>query len=156
MVFVKACFWCALALWVGAVVFFSLIVAPAVFTVLPPEDAGRVVGAIFPRYDGLGVVAGFVAVVAAALVRRASGAAAWGVVTAMLGVMLAATLYAAAAVHPRAQALRPALHQSAVDPGVRAEFDRLHRRAVQLNGVVLLLGVAAICVAAAIPDRQAG
>ncbi len=62
--------------------------------------------------------------------------------------MLAATLYAGRVVHPRAQALRPRLHEAVVDPEVRQAFDRLHRRAVRLNGGVLVLGIASVCVAA--------
>jgi hypothetical protein len=67
----------------------------------------------------------------------------------MLVVMLAATTYAGAFVHPRARVLRPLLHDPSAEASVRPEFDRLHRRAVQLNGLVLLLGVAAIATAAA-------
>jgi hypothetical protein len=40
------------------------------------------------------------------------------------------------------------LHRDPVDPAVRTEFDALHRRAVQLNGIVLLLGLASVVVSA--------
>ena len=83
-----------------------------------------------------------------ALCLRQKAAGAWKLVVVLLVVMLAATAYAGAVVSPKARALRPALHQEPVDPAVRAEFDTLHHRAVQLNGLVLLLGLATVAIAA--------
>lgn len=149
MALAKILFWLALGVWMGAIVFFSFVVAPTVFLALPPESAGQVVGALFARYYGFGIVASAVALIAAAFLwRAASGGGAWASVTVMLALMLGATVYAGRAVQPRAQALRPALHQPTVDAGARAEFDRLHRLAVRLNAAVLLLGVTSMCIAA--------
>ena len=150
MIAVARCvFWLALAVWIGQIVFFSFVVAPTVFGAVPQETAGQIVGAIFPRYYLLGTIAGVVALVAALGIGRApTTTSAWTAVVVMLVMMLAATLYAGRVIQPRAQALRPQLHAAVVDPAVRATFDTLHRRAVQLNGGVLLLGIAAICIAA--------
>ncbi|HEY2388628.1 MAG TPA: DUF4149 domain-containing protein [Candidatus Binatia bacterium] len=146
---VKSVFWLALVVWLGEVVFFSFVVAPSVFGALPSETAGQVVGAIFPRYYALGAGAGALALAAALGLRaEAAARAPWSAVCVMLVLMLAATVYAGRVVHPQAQALRPGLHEATVDPAVKERFDRLHRRAVQLNGAVLLLGVATVCVAA--------
>jgi uncharacterized membrane protein len=141
----KALHHLALALWVGAVVVVSFVVAPAVFRALPSETAGAVMGQVFPLYYAFTSGAGVVALVSAWwLRRRTNGIGVSTAVVAMLAVMLAATVYAGTVVSPRARALRPALHVEEVDPAVRAEFDALHRRAVQLNGLVLLLGLATI------------
>jgi uncharacterized membrane protein len=146
----RALFWLALTAWVGAVLFFSLVVAPSVFGALPSESAGAVVAVVFRRYYVWGQVAGLVALLTAAIAWRAGAPSAAGAaITVMVAVMLGATAYAGWVVQPRVQALRPALHLPVVEPPVRAEFDRLHRRAVQLNAVVLLLGVVTICLAAA-------
>ncbi|MBI3768970.1 MAG: DUF4149 domain-containing protein [Deltaproteobacteria bacterium] len=145
----KAVFWLALVVWLGEIVFFSFIVAPSVFGALPQEIAGQVVGVIFPRYYGVGTVAGAIALVAALMLRSGTSATRpWSAVVLMLALMVAATLYAGRVIQPRTQALRPQIHEATVDPAVRAEFDRLHRLAVQLNGAVLLLGIATVCVAA--------
>jgi len=145
----KSVFWLALVVWLGEIVFFSFVVAPSVFGALPSETAGQVVGAIFPRYYAVGAGAGAIAL-AAALGLRAEAVARtpWSAMCLMLALMLAATVYAGRVVHPRAQALRPRLHEATVDPAVKESFDRLHARAVQLNGGVLLLGIATVCVAA--------
>jgi uncharacterized membrane protein len=146
----KAVFWLALVVWLGEIVFFSFVVAPSVFGALPQEIAGQVVGVIFPRYYGVGAVAGAIALVAAFMLRSGTSATRpWSAIVLMLAFMLVATLYAGRVIQPRAQTLRPQLHGATVDPAVRAEFDRLHRLAVQLNGGVLLLGIASVCIAAA-------
>jgi hypothetical protein len=146
----KILFWLALALWIGAVVFVSFVVAPAVFGTVSNETAGLVMGRIFPVYYAFTAICGCVALAASlALWRRARRARAWSMTVVMLVVMLAATTYAGAVVNPRARALRPLLHQPAAEATVRPEFDRLHRRAVQLNGLVLLLGLVTLGVAAA-------
>lgn len=138
----------ALGLWVGALVFVSFVVAPAVFGAVPSETAGTVMGAIFPRYYAFTIGTGIVALLAALPLRSAGRGSSWTAIVAMMIVMLAATAYAGVVVSPRARAIRPALHHEPVDPAVRAEFDALHRRAVQLNGLVLLLGFGAMGVTA--------
>ncbi len=145
----KIGFWLGLGLWIGAVVFVSFVVAPAVFGSVPAETAGAVMGRIFPLYYGFTSACGCVALAAALVLWRAArGARAWGAIVVLLIGMLAATTYAGAFVHPRARALRPLLHEPSAAASVRPEFDRLHRRAVQLNGLVLLLGLAAVGTAA--------
>jgi len=146
---VRALFWLSLALWIGMIVFFSLVVAPAAFEALPRESAGTLLATIFPRYYTLGAFAGVLATAAAALLRRHVRAPTpWVGVMVLLNLMLAATLYAGTVVEPRARTLRPALHAEHVEPATQAEFDHLHRLAVQLNGAVLVLGIATICLAA--------
>ena len=83
----------ALALWVGSVVFFSFIVAPGIFGAVPNQEAGRVIGTIFPRYYLLGSVAGVVVVVTAGALQWL-GNGDWrlslGLTTIMLGFALLA------------------------------------------------------------------
>ena len=147
--FAKVAYQLALSLWVGALVTVSFLVAPAVFRAVPSETAGTVMGQIFPLYYGFTLAVGLIALAAAAaLWRRMPGTGVWRAVVPMLLVMLLATGWAGIVVSPRARELRPELHREPVDPAVRAEFDALHRRAVQLNGLVLVLGVASAVVTA--------
>jgi uncharacterized membrane protein len=139
-----------LSVWVGEIVFFSFVVAPSVFATLPIELAGRTVGTIFPRYYALGLGAGVVVLTSTlGLALRTAARGSWMAAAALVAVMLVMTLYAAAVIRPRAEALRPHLQHSADPrPEAQAEFDRLHRRAVRLNGLTLLLGLAVLGVAA--------
>lgn len=130
----------ALAAWLGETVFFSLVVAPALFGTLPVEDAGRITSLLFPGYYFVGYVAGaLLAATGFALWRRSRPAGGlWLIASLVALVSLAACLYAGLSIQPRAAALRPQLHDPAAPVEVRAEFDALHDRAVQLNGVVLI------------------
>ena len=47
MVFIKFLHLLSLSIWVGAMVFFSFVAAPAIFKTLPRETSGDVVGKIF-------------------------------------------------------------------------------------------------------------
>jgi uncharacterized membrane protein len=136
----------ALVVWVGEIVFLSAVVAPAVFGALPRDVAGRALSAIFPWYYRIGCVAGVALITGAALAAATSVARRrWLAVVAVGGVMLGMTAYAAVIVRPRVEALRPQLaHGAESDPRAQAEFDRLHRQAVTLNGLTLACGLAVV------------
>jgi uncharacterized membrane protein len=139
----------ALGVWVGETVFLSFVVAPALFGRLP-EQAGPVMSLLFPDYYRVAYACGALLVVAGAILWRATrdSPVRWGVFTTVAAAMLAASLWAGVMIQPRAHELRPQLHQESVPPAVREEFDRLHARAVQLNGAVLLGNLILIGIAA--------
>jgi len=140
----------ALIVWVGEMVFFSFVVAPAIFRVFPPADAGRAVGAIFPTYYGIGYACGLILCVGSVVFwRTGAGRGAWMVNTCLAAVMLAATLYAGRIVLPRATLLRPQVVEPEVTPAAREEFQRLHRWAVNLNSLILSCGLAMSLITAA-------
>jgi hypothetical protein len=51
----------ALGMWVGSIVFFSLIAAPALFDELGEDRAGDAVNVVFPKYYSFGIWLGAVA-----------------------------------------------------------------------------------------------
>ncbi|MFN8644662.1 MAG: DUF4149 domain-containing protein [Candidatus Binatia bacterium] len=130
----------ALGVWTGAVVFFSFAVAPSLFANLPVEQAGAVVALIFPTYYVVGYACGAILVGSALALRGWSrpGGGLWLVAAGLAAVALALSLYAGLVVHPAASALRPQLRHPDTPPAVQAEFDDLHRLAVELNVGVLL------------------
>ena len=97
----------AVAVWLGAMGFFAFIAAPAAFTTLDREAAGRFVSAVFPRYYAVGLALGLVALFGLGVRWMAGGwrgldwLSAGGVL-----LMLALTLYAGAVVLPAAHAAR--------------------------------------------------
>ena len=151
----------ALAVWTGAIAFFSFVVAPSVFGALPVEQAGNVVGLVFPAYYAIGHVCGAVLVATAVLLRRWSrpGGGLWLVAAIVAGAALLLSLYAGLVVQPSASELRPQLHRADTPAPVQAEFDDLHRQAVQLNGGVLvgvltLVGLLAAQLAVGVSARR--
>ncbi len=137
----------AVSLWLGAMAFFAFFVAPAAFTTLEREAAGRFVGAVFPRYYLAGAVLGGLAL--AACIGRAiqSGWRAWDwLPLALLLLMLALTIYAWAVVLPAAHAAHEAMRQVGGDATLR--FARLHRLSAILNGTVMIAGAVLLVVEA--------
>jgi len=125
------------------------VVAPTIFRVLGPAGAGDVVSAIFPRYYAIAIWAGAVALGTAGLLgRRAAAAGPWTATMVVLALGLAATLWAGLGVHPRAQRLRATVTGPVAESAVAAEFRRLHRRAVALNGASLLAALVGLGLSA--------
>lgn len=138
----------ALGAWVGVMLFLSFVVAPTAFNLLETPRAGDLMGALFPRYYGIGVSLGVAALGAALfLQRRAAQRRRWTVVVVALVVATAATAYAGGVVQPKARRLRAALAAPASD-AAREEFAAAHRVAVALNGVALLAALAGLGAAA--------
>jgi uncharacterized membrane protein len=147
---VRFLFLLAVGLWVGEIITFSFLAAPAIFAVLEPARAGEVVSAIFPRYYAVGTVAAATAVACAVVLgRHAARSGRWTVAVLCLAVGLGATLWAATVVHPRAQRLRVSLQARGEAPADSPEFRQAHRLAVLLNATALLAGVAGLGLAAA-------
>src|SRR5262249_46082507 len=125
----------ALIVWGGEVIFFSFVVRPNLSHAFPPPDFGAAVGVVFPHYHRFGYVRGRVLQVASLVFLGTGGTRVWwGINSALAAGMLAVALYAGVVIQPRAAALRPQIHDAAVPPAVKAEFDRLHGMAVMLNG----------------------
>lgn len=126
----------ALGIWIGSIVFFSFGVAPVLFRVLSPTDAGKVVRAVFPVYYLIGIVCGVVAVITLLVLSRQAG---WSpavlLPVGLLLVMVVINLYARQSLMPRINAARDA------GEAQQERFDRLHRQSVILNGIVLVLGL---------------
>jgi uncharacterized membrane protein len=126
----------ALALLLGGMLFFAVLVAPVVFRALPPEPAGRFLRTLFPRYY-LWVLA-CSAAAAVALFPLSKADAGIMAVVAGLGFWLRQVLM------PRINALSDAA--KAGDAAAQRGFDRAHRLSVAAN--LLQMGAAAAVLAA--------
>jgi hypothetical protein len=136
--------------WLGGMVFFSLFTAPVIFSVLARADAGRVVEGIFPRYYLLGYVAGAIGLVLAIYFGVVRTGRLWWMLSALvLAVALGLSIYAGAVLRPRIEAIHIAAEEPNPDALRKAEFDRLHRLSVALNGGVMVLNLLALLSSAA-------
>jgi amino acid transporter len=123
------------AAWVGAIVFQSAVVAPAVFADLDADSARRFLRTLFPRLFKLGILCGLL-MGAAALLLAANGS--WSspllVIAAATGAMLVLEVVSLWLVP---------LINAARDAGAVAEdrFARLHRASVLMTVIILLLGL---------------
>jgi uncharacterized membrane protein len=142
---VKWLYLVALAVWIGSIVFWSFVAAPALFRALGPEQAGQVVRRIFPTYYLLGMVAAAVGIVTVGILL---GAGAMRTPVAVLSLLLLAgmgglNLWMRQGVAPHMAVVRERVARAraadrVVDPELEAEWKGLHRLSVQVNGAVLL------------------
>ncbi len=136
----------AIVCWLGVMAFFGAVIAPAAFSTLDRDTAGRFVSAVFPRYYAVGAALGGLALLAllVRLLLRDDRSGGW-VSLLLVALMLASTLYAWLVVLPAAHAAREALHQTGAATGAVSieslAFTRLHRLSSVLNGVSLLAGI---------------
>ena len=150
MVFIKFLHLLSLSIWVGAMVFFSFVAAPAIFKTLPRETSGDVVGKIFPKYWLLG----YAACITAALTLVIMSAPEKTVSTArmtILALMTGAVFYNGLSVATKARGIkaeiRAAQRQEEKD-GLRGRFKKLHALSAALNMLALALGVVLIFLTA--------
>lgn len=147
----------ALALWLGGLVFFSAVVAPTAFSVLPSHVlAGDVVGGTLGALNDLGDGCAVVLLLAF-LARGLRGEARRGLFLKGLlaAVALGLSLGLSVVIMPPMAALRAQAHgieNLPVSDPRRVEFERWHHLSVDVMSLEIL-GVLAVLVLEQIPDR---
>ncbi|MGA8873647.1 MAG: DUF4149 domain-containing protein [Candidatus Acidiferrales bacterium] len=137
----------ALGAWIGAIIYFAAVVTQGAFSVLPSQDeAGLLVGFTLGGLHLMGLIAAAIFIAASVAMTKSLKAF---VGPAVIGVILMAVLTIASQgyVIPRMNVLRTQMVSIQATPGNdprRAAFDRLHSASVDLEGAVLLIGLAAL------------
>ena len=145
----------ALIVWIGGIIFFAFVVAPAAFGVLPtPDLAGRVVSRSLTALHWMGLISGLVFLLCSFSYNQIKQAnlrlfspAHWLIV-----VMLALTAISQFGITPAIRRSRAVLNLRGTSPAdlegrlndARMRFDRLHAWSVRLEGAVLVLGIGLI------------
>ncbi len=125
----------ATGIWIGAIVFHSLVVAPTVFVNIDETAAKRFLRAIFPRFYQLGLICGTFMLVGLTIT---AFSLAWpGVFNTLLVIASIMILLEGLSLWlvPRINAARDAGTAGA------ARFKRLHRLSVMLTLLILILGI---------------
>ena len=134
-----------IALWVGGASLFTFVLTPIIFKRFPRDQAGAIVGHLFPAYFRWGLACGALALAIRLFVRGSEGIAA----TLILAVMLCLTSFQAFYIEPRAVALKkeiPSFETTPKDHPARKEFAKLHGISAVCNLAVIAGGVALIVV----------
>jgi hypothetical protein len=147
----------ALGIWLGALIFFGAILAPLVFSQLPPlfgaqglHAAGLIVGVSLVRLHWMGLFCGVVFLLAMLLGRQHYRSIIPQSVLVLLMMLL--TAYSQFSIIPRMDTARASIGGNvdavaANNPG-RQIFDSLHRTSTHVEGLVLLCGIAALVATA--------
>jgi hypothetical protein len=142
-----------LGTWIGAVLYFGVVVAPAAFSVLTPDQAGALVGLTLGRLHLMGIVAGLIYLLVTAIWAR-SAAALLRPASLLVLVMVVLTFVSQYWVSGTMDALRAQMGSVAATPAsneMRASFDRLHRISVNLEMAVLVAGLLALVFTSRVP-----
>jgi len=130
----------ALAFWTGGIALFTFVLTPILFKSQPRDQAGRIVGVLFPGYFRWGLGCGGVALLCLLILRGGSFAAE----LVILLLMLAATLFQALFIEPKARMLKQQIgsfESTAREHPLRRKFSRLHMVSAICNLAVFLGGV---------------
>ena len=137
-----------LGTWIGSVLYFGAIVAPAAFSVLTPDQAGALIGLTLGRLHLMGIVAGVIYLLVTAIWAR-SAAALLRPASLLVFAMVVLTFVSQFWVSGTMDALRAQMGSVSATPAtnqLRASFDRLHRISVNLELAVLVAGLLALTV----------
>lgn len=136
----------ALAVWVGAIVFQSAVVAPSVFSTLAADDAGTLLRGLFPRFFRAGLVCGAGMLLGIGLIFGAGARGGLIVPFAVTTALMIALQFSAGRMVPAINAARDAGEAG------RRRFGRLHGINVLLTIAVLVLGIGLLAaIALAVP-----
>jgi hypothetical protein len=145
----------SLGTWIGSILFFAAIVAPAAFTVLSDADqAGAIVGLSLGRLHLLGLVAGVIYLLATAVAEHSAKALLRPAPLLVL-LMMALTFLSQFWVIGTMDALRAQMGSVSATPAtsaLRARFDRLHAVSVRLEMGVLAAGLIALALTSRKPS----
>jgi uncharacterized membrane protein len=144
----------SLVVWLGGLIFFSFVLAPTVFSVLPTRHlAGSVVSRSLTALHWIGIVSGIVFLTTSMLHSRFHAGSSQPLAPrhVLLYIMLALTLISQFGISPRMATLRASMPDTnsvaATDP-VRVQFNALHAWSTRLEGGVLLLGLVVVYLTA--------
>jgi uncharacterized membrane protein len=144
----------SMVVWVGGIIFFSFVVAPALFSILPTRHlSGLVVTRVLATLHWLGVICGGVFLICSFFeAYHALGSVqALAARNVLVAGMMVATLISQTVVSAKMAALRAEMGEidkiAASDPR-RIAFNQLHQWSTGLEVVVLLLGLATLYVIA--------
>ena len=135
-----------LGLWLGAMAFFSFVVAPAAFVALPQQQlAGALVSKTLGVLEIIGMIIGALLIAILIFSRERGKAPLYELIA--LTLMTVSMLVSHFVVSRRMHDLRVSLGEIALlaanDPA-RLEFDRLHQYSVWLMGFAILGAIALI------------
>jgi Domain of unknown function (DUF4149) len=147
MSWLRALMLLALIVWIGGIIFFSFVLAPTVFTVLPTvELAGNVVSRSLTSLHWMGLISGIIFLLASLTHNWKVHAQAkpFAATHILVLAMLVLTAISQFAITPRMRVLR---HEMGTIENIsrsderRLEFDRLHAWSTRAEGGVFFCGL---------------
>ena len=150
--------WLSLVVWMGGLIFFSFVLAPTVFSVLPTRHlAGNVVSRSLASLHWMGIISAVVFLVCSWIYTRLETGSAhlFAPRHVLVAIMLALTAVSQFGISPKMAALRSqigVIDNIPLNDPVRLRFDALHVWSTRLEGTVFFLGLVVIYLIARRPE----
>lgn len=144
----------ALIVWIGGIIFFAFVLAPAVFGVLPTRElAGNVITRSLNELHWMGIICGAVFFLFSMVYsqKKLARPKPFSLINLLILLMLALTLISQFAITPKMHVLRTemgTIDNVPADDARRIEFNRLHGWSTRTEGGVLFLGIVAVVLTA--------
>ncbi len=138
-----------LALWTGGMAMFTFIVTPAIFRSYERDQAGEIVGRLFPGYFLSLLVLSALALVLFFLLGADQATRSFRASLFLLVVAIIINAYVLFLLHPRTVEVKQqvaSFERAAPDSPARREFRKLHAVSAVLNLAVLVDGIALLVV----------
>lgn len=147
----------SLIVWIGGLIFFAFVLAPAAFSVLPSRHlAGTVVGRSLGALHWMGIVSGIIFLASSILYSQLTKGSPhfFAARNVLICLMLALTLISQFGIIPRMDTLRASIggeiDSVPADNPARMQFDALHVWSTRVEGGVFLLGLVVVYLTAAV------
>ena len=144
----------SLIVWIGGLIFFAFVVAPAAFSVLPTRHlAGNVVGRTLGALHWMGLFSGLIFLLCSITYTQLTRGTPqlFALRNVIIVLMLLLTLVSQFGIIPRMDNLRASIGEiDSVPPDnpARMQFDALHIWSTRVEGGVFLLGLVAVYLTA--------
>lgn len=135
----------AISLWAGGAALFTFVLTPIIFSRFARDQAGAIVGHLFPAYFRWGLACGTAALLIRILLRGKEGMP----VTLLLAGMLCLTSFQAFYIEPAAAALKreiTSFETTPKDHPARRSFAKLHGVSAACNLAVIAGGVILVII----------
>ena len=139
----------SVVIWIGTIFFTTFFVAPSVFKVLPREQAGEVMGSVFPKYWIVGYVTSVLALGSTILISRALGFYPGERMTILI-IMTVLSFFSGLVIGRKARAIKGLMKEADAQEKaeLRKSFGKVHGVSAMINLLILILGVILIFIMA--------
>ena len=138
-----------LSLWTGGMALFTFVVTPSIFRSFGRDQAGEIVGKLFPGYFTYLLALSALALVLFFLLGAEQAARPYRISLALLVVGVIINAYILFSLHPRTVEVKQqvaSFERAAPDSPARKEFRKLHAVSAGLNLFLLLDGAALLAM----------
>ncbi len=132
-----------LVVWFGGMIFFSFIAAPSIFSILPKETAGDVVGDIFPKYFLIGYISSLLLLGTLLWLGRGQLKAVIAPLL-IIAVMTCLTFYSGLIIGSKARSIKQEIRQTSEETKkevLRKAFKKIHGVSMMLNASAIILSL---------------